>query len=133
MKDQLIKAVNGFTKTDFWDVVGDAYTVWKPEYLIKNGFPKEWVEDLVMPVEGGEDKHRLYDNDGKSVRSIEGGVHGGLFVSRLAHHLGVDPSESRKYMGRGKVTRVLAGGILELPEIELREEVEDQSNYGAGA
>jgi hypothetical protein len=129
MREQLIKAVNGFTEKDFWSVVGNGHSVWPPEFLVERGFPADWIKGMVFREESGDGKYGLTNNQGEKIDYMDG-VYSGAFTRSLAEELGADTSEAQKYSGRGRVAGVLADAIAKLPEIEFSE---DQSNYGEGA
>jgi hypothetical protein len=129
MREQLIKAVNGFTEKDFWIVVGSGHSVWSPEFLVERGFPADWIKGMVFREESGDGKYGLTNNKGEKVDYMDG-VYSGAFTRSLAEELGADTTKAQRFSGRGKVAGELADAIAKLPEIEFKE---DQSNYGEGA
>ena len=81
----------------------DGWEIMKPEYFVKMGFDKGFVESLTSRQYSGEGKYGLTDNDGNQVDYIDGVYYLDLLetCARI-----VDPKYFCDKMGRGFRARV---------------------------
>jgi len=94
-------------------VDGDGHTLYNPEYLIKNGYPVDFVRNITERHESdySSGKSTIFDKDGKPVDTL-------LAVAALTFHYAVASQlnlESGKdyelYNGRGFQAQAIAEAI----------------------
>jgi len=117
IKRQSDEAIKNFLQ----DFGGNGHSILIPETLVKMGFDVNFVYPMIFVVNAGtHPKEMLYDNNGNSVKEIEG-VYALSFAYAIANNIGVDTTKAQEKMGRGSQAGELAYAIrLVINPIEVK-------------
>jgi len=108
---------NSLTKTnekDYWEVMGDAHTIFKPSAFIDLGLPEAFVMKYSRTIKSdtSSPKSTIYGDNGEVIHSVEGVMSSSIadaLVGVFGLH-GAQQDASEKF-GRGSSLRVLSQAI----------------------
>ena len=110
---QIYAAIKGVDKNAFWDVFGDAHTIFAPSAFTKLGLPESYVNTFVFNyMSDGTPKGTITDNDGNILDELKG-VMSSNVASNIAAKFDLYDAilQAGHKMGRGSSLRVLSGAI----------------------
>ena len=109
----IYKAIKKVSKDDFWNVFGDAHTIWAMGDFIELGFSANYIKEFMHKYKSdGTHKGNIYDNEGNVIKVLEG-VLSSRVAEDIAFRFGLRQAikESGVKNGRGSALRVLSGAI----------------------
>jgi hypothetical protein len=110
---QIYNALKNVDQTDFWDVFGDAHTIFAPSAFTKLGLPESYVNTFVYNyMSDGTPKGTITDNDGNMLDELKG-VMSSNVASNIAGKFDLNDAilEAGQKMGRGSSLRIISGAI----------------------
>ena len=113
LTQQIYDAIKKVDKNEYWDVFGDAHTIFTPSAFTELGLPKDYINTFVYKYESdGTPKGTITDNDGKVLDELEGVISYNIANNIAGKFDLIDAMmEAGKKMGRGSTLRVLSGAI----------------------
>ena len=70
---QIYDAIKDVDKNAFWDVFGDAHTIFAPSAFTKLGLPENYITNFVYNyMSDGSPKGTITDNDGNVLDELKG-------------------------------------------------------------
>tara|TARA_R110000868_G_scaffold81260_3_gene230139 strand:+ start:8168 stop:8551 length:384 start_codon:yes stop_codon:yes gene_type:complete len=108
---------NSLTKTnekDYWEVMGDAHTIFKPSAFTDLGLPEAFVMKYSRTIKSdtSSPKSTIYGDNGEVIHSVEGVLSSSIADALVGvFNLKDAQSESASKMGRGSSLRVLSQAI----------------------
>ena len=110
---QIYDAIKGVDKNAFWDVFGDAHTIFMPSDFTELGLPENYIINFVYNYKSdGSYKGTIIDNDGK-VRDEQKGVMSSSVASEIATRFKLEDAIHQAGLknGRGFSLRIISDAI----------------------
>ena len=113
-KEILFEALTDVNEKDYWEVMGDAHTVFKPSAFTDLGLPEEFVMNYARTYKSdtSSPKSTIYGDNGEVIHSVQGVMSSSIadaLVRAFGLH-GAQQDASEKF-GRGSALRVLSQAI----------------------
>ena len=73
-REILFEALTGVNEKDYWEVMGDAHTVFKPSAFTDLGLPEEFVMNYARTYKSDtrSPKTTIYGDNGEVIKSVQG-------------------------------------------------------------
>ncbi len=113
-REILFEALTEVNEKDYWEVMGDAHTIWKPKAFIDLGLPEEFVMNYVRTYKSdtSHPKSTIYGENGEVIEGLKGVMSESIadaLVKAFGLH-GAQQDASEKF-GRGSSLRILSQAI----------------------
>ena len=113
-KEILFEALTSVNEKDYWEVMGDAHTIWKPKAFTDLGLPEEFVMNYARTYTSDtrSPKSTIYGENGEVIKSVQG-VTSQSIADALVRVFGLHGAQqdaSEKF-GRGSALRILSQAI----------------------
>ena len=113
-KEILFEAIKDVNEKDYWEVMGDAHTIFKPQAFIDLGLPEEFVMNYARTYKSdtSNPKYTIYDEEGEVIKDVQGVMSQSIAYAlvRVFGLHGAQQDASDKF-GRGSALRVLSQAI----------------------
>ena len=110
----LFEALTDVDEKAYWEVMGDAHTVFKPSAFTDLGFPEQFVLNYARNYKSdtSSPKSTIYGENGEVIKSVQGVMSSSIadaLIRAFGLH-GAQQDASEKF-GRGSALRVLSQAI----------------------
>lgn len=113
-KEILFEAIKNSNEKDYWEVMGDAHTIFKPSAFTDLGLPEEFVMNYARTYKSdtSNPKYTIYDEEGQVIKDVQGVMSQSIAdaLVRVFGLHGAQQDASDKF-GRGSALRVLSQAI----------------------
>ena len=113
-KEILFEAIKNSNEKDYWEVMGDAHTIFKPTAFTDLGLPEEFVMNYARTYKSdtSNPKYTIYDEEGEVIKDVQGVMSSSIAdaLVRVFGLHGAQQDASEKF-GRGSALRVLSQAI----------------------
>jgi len=113
-KEILFEAIKNTNEKDYWEVMGDAHTIFKPTAFTGLGLPEEFVMNYARTYKSdtSNPKYTIYDEEGEVIKDVQGVMSQSIAdaLVRVFGLHGAQQDASEKF-GRGSALRVLSQAI----------------------
>ena len=113
-KEILFEALKDVNEKDYWEVMGDAHTIFKPSAFIDLGLPEEFVMNYARTYKSdtSNPKYTIYDEEGQVIKDVQG-VMSQSIADALVRVFGLHGAQqdAADKFGRGSALRVLSQAI----------------------
>ena len=113
-KEILFEALTDVNEKDYWEVMGDAHTIFKPSAFIDLGLPEEFVMNYARTYKSdtSNPKYTIYDEEGQVIKDVQGVMSQSIAdaLVRVFGLHGAQQDASEKF-GRGSALRILSQAI----------------------
>jgi len=113
-KEILFEAIKNSNEKDYWEVMGDAHTIFKPSAFTDLGLPEEFVMNYARTYKSdtSNPKYTIYDEEGQVIKDVQGVMSSSIAdaLVRVFGLHGAQQDASDKF-GRGSALRVLSQAI----------------------
>ena len=113
-KEILFEAIKNSNEKDYWEVMGDAHTIFKPSAFTDLGLPEEFVMNYARTYKSdtSNPKYIIYDEEGQVIKDVQGVMSSSIAdaLVRVFGLHGAQQDASDKF-GRGSALRVLSQAI----------------------
>ena len=110
----LFESLTDTNERDYWEVMGDAHTIFKPSAFTDLGLPEAFVMKYARTIKSDtrSPKSTIYGENGEVIHSLEGVMSKSIADALVGvFNLKDAQSESAQKMGRGSSLRVLSQAI----------------------
>ena len=113
-KEILFEAIKNTNEKDYWEVMGDAHTIFKPTAFTDLGLPEEFVMNYARTYKSdtSNPKYTIYDEEGEVIKDVQGVMSSSIAdaLVRVFGLHGAQQDASEKF-GRGSALRILSQAI----------------------
>ena len=113
-KEILFEAIKNSNEKDYWEVMGDAHTIFKPSAFTDLGLPEEFVMNYARTYKSdtSNPKYTIYDEEGQVIKDVQGVMSSSIAdaLVRVFGLHGAQQDASEKF-GRGSALRILSQAI----------------------
>jgi len=113
-KEILFEAIKNSNEKDYWEVMGDAHTIFKPSAFTDLGLPEEFVMNYARTYKSdtSNPKYTIYDEEGQVIKDVQGVMSSSIAdaLVRVFGLHGAQQDASDKF-GRGSALRILSQAI----------------------
>ena len=113
-KEILFEALKDVNEKDYWEVMGDAHTIFKPSAFTDLGLPEEFVMNYARTYKSdtSHPKATIYHEDGSIIKDVHGVMSSSIAdaLVRVFGLHGAQQDASEKF-GRGSALRILSQAI----------------------
>tara|TARA_R100001440_G_scaffold10266_1_gene18743 strand:+ start:5859 stop:6242 length:384 start_codon:yes stop_codon:yes gene_type:complete len=113
-KEILFEAIKNSNEKDYWEVMGDAHTIFKPTAFTDLGLPEEFVMNYARTYKSdtSNPKYTIYDEEGEVIKDVQGVMSSSIAdaLVRVFGLHGAQQDASEKF-GRGSALRILSQAI----------------------